>query len=311
MIHVIINPAAGQNTPVLATLNAIFRPANIAWDVSITLKAGDARAQARAAVTAGADVVAVYGGDGTVVEAASGLLNSPVPLAILPGGTANVVAQELGIPQNLAAACTLARRRPHVRQIDMGQVNDAYFLLRVGLGTEAKITKGADRELKNQCGFLAYVWSAAQSLTAVEQATYHLTIDGEEINIDGVTCGIINSGNLGLGNLQIAPNIYMDDGLLDVIVIQNANLPALAELIGSVAGLTDGPTASLIPPPLQNALRHWQGKEVIVQTTPPQSIQYDGELLEAEQIRCRVLPRALNVIVPKKVDGIEPSVHAA
>ncbi|MEZ4682661.1 MAG: diacylglycerol kinase family lipid kinase [Caldilineaceae bacterium] len=299
MIHVIINPAAGQNTAVLATLNSVFQPAGIPWRVSITQQAGDAKEQARAAAQDGVDVVAVYGGDGTVVEAADGLIDSEVPLAILPGGTANVVAQELGIPQELTAAALLATgEKGIVRHVDMGRVNEDCFLLRVGLGAEARITEGADRELKNRLGFFAYLWSAAQSLATVEMATYHLSIDGRDITVDGITCAVINSGNLGLANLQIAPDIAIDDGLLDVIVIQNANLPALAEMIGSVAGLTDATEEQRGISQYEGALHHWKGKEIIVRSEPVQVAQYDGEMLKTDCIHCQILPRALHVLVP-------------
>ena len=88
-VQVIINPTAGQDQAILGILNQVFHDAGFAWDVSITNKAGDARRFARAAALAGIDVVAAYGGDGTVMEVASGLIGSTVPLAIFPGGTAN------------------------------------------------------------------------------------------------------------------------------------------------------------------------------------------------------------------------------
>ncbi|MCB0080868.1 MAG: diacylglycerol kinase family lipid kinase [Caldilineaceae bacterium] len=300
MIHVIINPAAGQNTAVLATLNSVFQPAGIPWRVSITQQAGDARRQAQEAAQEGVDVVAAYGGDGTVVEAASGLLGTDVPLAILPGGTANVVAQDLGIPLDLAAACQLAAEvNRTTRKIDLGAVNDEYFLLRVGMGTEAKITEGADREMKNRLGFLAYVWSAAQSLSTVEAATYSITIDGRELTVEGITCAVINSGNIGVGNLKIAPEIQIDDGVLDVVVIQNANLSALAEIIKNVTGLADSAAGILEQWQLDKSLHHWKGKEIAVRAEPVQVIQYDGELLEAQEVKCRVLPSAVNVLTPR------------
>ncbi|MEZ4710321.1 MAG: diacylglycerol kinase family lipid kinase [Caldilineaceae bacterium] len=299
MIHVIINPAAGQNTPVLAILNSVFQPAGIPWRVSITQQAGDAQKQAQAAAQEGVDVVAVYGGDGTVVEAASGLLGADTPLAILPGGTANVVAQELGIPLDLAAACQLITNPQHiVRQIDLGAVNDDYFLLRVGMGTEAKIIQSADRELKNQLGFLAYVWAAAQSLSAVETATYHISIDGREFTVEGITCAVINSGNMGVGNLRISPDIQLDDGLLDVVVIKNANLSALAEIIGNVTGLAETASVILEQWQIEKSLHHWKGKEISVRAEPYQVIQFDGELLEAKQIKCSILPGAVNIVTP-------------
>src|SRR5215213_10077087 len=109
-VHVIINPASGQDRPVLGTLSRTFQKGGIEWEGYITKKGGDARQFAETALAAGADVVAVYGGDGTVAEVASTLAGTEIPLAILPGGTANVLSVELGIPRKLADACNLLCR---------------------------------------------------------------------------------------------------------------------------------------------------------------------------------------------------------
>ena len=94
----------------LNVLNTVFREAGIDWDVFITKDAGDAERLAREAAEAGVDAVVVYGGDGTVTEAAAGLVGTEVPLAILPGGTANAIALALGIPTDLEAAAALLAR---------------------------------------------------------------------------------------------------------------------------------------------------------------------------------------------------------
>ncbi len=109
-IHVVINPASGQPEPVLSTLNSVFYPAGIKWDVSITAASGDAKRFAEEAVARGADLVAAYGGDGTQMEVAQGLRGSDVPMVILPGGTANLLSVELGIPKELAQAAQLGHR---------------------------------------------------------------------------------------------------------------------------------------------------------------------------------------------------------
>src|SRR5512134_1855301 len=107
-VHVIINPGSGQPKPILHTLNAVFRPRDIEWDISLTRKSGDAERFARQAAENGADIVAAYGGDGTVMEVARGLMGLETPLAIFPGGTANLMAVELGIPKDLAKAVAVA-----------------------------------------------------------------------------------------------------------------------------------------------------------------------------------------------------------
>ncbi|MDQ4076104.1 MAG: NAD(+)/NADH kinase, partial [Chloroflexota bacterium] len=188
-VHVIINPAAGQNRPVLGILNSVFHPAGIDWDVSITHKAGDARRYAQEAVEASVDIVATYGGDGTVMEAASGLLGSDVPLAIFPGGTANVMSVELGISNDLAeAGALICGDDCEVVAVDMGQTGKGdYFILRVGIGLEAQMVEGADRNLKNRVGSLAYALSALNALRDPVTSHYQMTIDGEELESTGIT----------------------------------------------------------------------------------------------------------------------------
>ena len=164
-ILVVINPASGKPQPVLHSLNQVFNDAGVEWDISLTKKSGDAERFAREAVNSGVDVVAAYGGDGTVMEAARGLRGSPVPLAILPGGTANLMSVELGIPKDLVKAAQIAcDPQSQVQMIDMGMFGDTYFLLRVGMGFAARTVENADRELKDKYGILAYSVAALKAL---------------------------------------------------------------------------------------------------------------------------------------------------
>ena len=237
-IQVIVNPAAGQDEPILNAMNSVFGEAGIEWDVSLTKQAGDAQRLAQEAVAAGVDVVAVYGGDGTVAEVASGLIGSPVPMAILPGGTANVLSVELGIPVDITQACRLASgANSKIRKVDMGLVNEHHFILRVGIGFEAAMVENADRELKNKYGVLAYLWSAVQNLYKPEIAHYRMMLDGKLVETEGLTCIVANSGNLGQAGINLIPGIDVSDGLLDVIVIQQANLRTFFDIVGSIAGL--------------------------------------------------------------------------
>src|SRR5260221_12051734 len=128
-IHVIVNPAAGRDVPILGTLNKVFGEAGIDWDIFVTKEAGDARRLAKEAVTGGADAVAVNGGDGTLTEVASGLRGSNVPLAILAGGTANVMSIGLAIPNDLGPASPLlVGNDSEGRAIDLGEIGRRYFL---------------------------------------------------------------------------------------------------------------------------------------------------------------------------------------
>lgn len=313
-IQVIVNPVAGQDTPVLNIVNRVLQEYDVEWDVSVTKKGGDALQQAQQAVKNGADIVAAYGGDGTVAEVASGLVGTKTRLAILPGGTANVMSIELGIPRDLAEACRIACDPQSVlRQVDMGQVNKRWFILRVGVGFEASMVDNADRNLKDKFGVLAYLWSAVQNLTQPEIAHYQLRIDGKEIESDGLTCIIANSTNLGQAGVNLVPNASVSDGLLDVIVVQQASLHALFDVLGSITGMKqmqpedNSIDVSQFNSQIQQNLQYWQGKEISVITQPAQTVQFDGEVLGKEAIECTVVPDAVRVLTPALPDpGTNP-----
>jgi diacylglycerol kinase (ATP) len=288
-VHVIVNPAAGQDVPVLNVLNRAFQPAGVDWDVFVTKRAGDARRYAEQAVRAGVAAVAVYGGDGTVMETAAGLIGADVPLAIFPGGTANVIAGELGIPRDLAQAAALVGGPAAAeRYVDVGQIGEEYFLIRVGMGFEAQMVQGADRTLKDRVGVLAYGVAAVQALAEPAVARYRLTIDGEIIERTAMTCIIANAGSFGTLPLTLAPTIDVSDGFLDVVLVTRADLPGLVQVAASiVAGNEDA-----------EPLHHWRAREVSVEADPPRTVQVDGEVWGQTPFTARVVPRAVRVLVP-------------
>jgi len=295
LIHVVINPVAGKGQPVLKVLNAALQVADVEWEVFVTKAAGDCHNFVKQAIEAGVDQVIVYGGDGTIMEAASALIGTDIPLAIIPGGTGNVMSAELRIPVDLVEACALAVDPvAPLKAIDLGQIGKKYtFMLRAGVGLEAAMVEGADRELKDRVGSLAYAISGLQALSDPPVARYRLELDGEEILVEGLTCIVANSGNVGVPGMYLAPNIDISDGLLDVIVVRSIDLPALASLLASVVGGMEN----------LEKLAHWQAKEITLASDPVQKVQVDGEILCETPITVRVVPQAVKMIVPSQTAG--------
>lgn len=289
-IHVVINPAAGTEQNVLAALNQVFKANGIDWETFVTKDSGDARRYARASALAGADVVMACGGDGTVMEVASGLRETGVPLAILPCGTANVMSLEMGISRDLVEAVTLvAEGRNRLRAVDMAMTEENEFLLRVGIGTEAKMINETPREAKNRWGNLAYVINGLGQFRTPLTAHYRLTLDGEVYEEEGITLYVANSANMGLPGVELVPGVDVSDGLLDVIIIRPSNLPGLLA-VATNALLKRGEE----PEPIL----HWQAREVLVEADPPQPVQVDGEEVPNTPFRARVLPKAVMVVCP-------------
>ena len=292
-IRIIINPAAGTGGSTLPTVNRFMEEAGIKWDASITHETGDAVKFAKLAVKEGVDALAVYGGDGTLMEAISGLIGSSVPVAILPGGSANVMAEELGIPKDLRAACALMTQAPLAsKTIDVGQFGNRYFILGIALGLGAEIIKGADRQTKNRIGAFAYLLSAAAALKKTTKAVYDLTIDGQEHKVEGLTCIVANVGNLGFSNISYDKHIDVSDGLLDVLVVRKANLGLLKHVAVMLLKRERPDNLELV--------EHWQGKDIRVSSSPKQMIQCDGEVLKDMPLHIKIVPGAIKVLVPRK-----------
>jgi YegS/Rv2252/BmrU family lipid kinase len=290
-IHVIINPAAGQNDAILNKLNAVFHPAGVYWDVSITHASGDATRYARKAIEAGVDIVCAYGGDGTVMEVAHAVQGGEVPLAILPGGTANLMSVELGVPKDLTqAAQIVVNEDSRIKRVDMGQVGERYFMLRVGMGIAGEKVRLADRELKDRYGILAYTIAGLKAIKNAKQADYQVTVDGEEHNVQGLTCLIDNAGNLGMAGFSAAKNISVSDGLLDVIIVRDSGFSSTISAVASIADKAPDP----------NSFYHWQGREISIVVDPPQVVQGDGEMWGESPVTAKVIPGVLPILTQGK-----------
>jgi diacylglycerol kinase (ATP) len=298
-IRVIINPASGKGESVLPVINTSLKEAGILWEASITHAAGDATRFAKAAVKEGVDALAVYGGDGTLMEAISGLIGSELPLAILPGGSANVMATELGIPTDLKEACALLSRDPlEIKTVDVGQFDKRYFIVGISFGFEADVVKGADRETKNRIGILAYLFSAASALGITRNAVYHLKIDGRRHVVRGLICTITNTGNLRFSSISFDRHIDVSDGLLDVVVLRKANLSLVKLMVVTLFKRERPDDLKLV--------KHWQGRNISVIANPEQTVQCDGEVLGKMPLHVGIIPGAIRILVPGKKAEVIP-----
>jgi YegS/Rv2252/BmrU family lipid kinase len=292
-VRVILNPSAGSKNPPLRVFNNLFHQANIDWDLVITNKRCDGICLAEKAMKDDVDIIVAYGGDGTVMEVASGLQGTGIPMAILPGGTGNILSIELGIPQNLQEACSLITHpeKSRLRSIDLGITNDQTvpaFALRAGVGLEAAMLEGTDRELKERYGIFAYIMGATQALHNIKEAQYHLILDGETVECSGLTCLIANAGYFGVPGLVLDPKVKIDDGLLDVFVLRKMDLIQLFSLAASIVGGNE----------LKDPALHWQVKSVSIESDPVQSTQADGEMWGQSPVEIKVKKDALQVLVP-------------
>ena len=289
-IHVVINPASGQNQPILNVLNDVFHKAGVEWDVSITHKGGDATRQARAAAGAGVDLVAAYGGDGTQMEVANGLLGTGVPQAIRPGGTGNAMAHELHVPINLREAAQLIVSSSRRRAIDLARSGDRAYMLRVYTGVPADA--GASREEKDKLGQLAYIRASLKIASKMKPIRYRGKVDGQEFDTEALICFILNAGSIGgvLGfELPTVGNVDISDGLLDLYAIAAETHQPLVSIPRQLLHTNDS----------QLKIYHWQGSEITLEAIPSQDVWIDGEIGGETPFVTSVMPRALEFVVPE------------
>ena len=170
--------------------------------------------QVEQALAQGAELIFVWGGDGMVQRCVDALGDSKATLAIVPAGTANLFATNLGIPRKLEAAVDLAFNGER-RRFDVGRMNGERFAVMAGLGFDASVIRGADRKKKNRYGRSAYIWSATRNLR-MDLFQARIDVDGSNWYDGKASC--ILCGNVGraFGGIEIFKDAHTDDGLLEV-----------------------------------------------------------------------------------------------
>jgi diacylglycerol kinase family enzyme len=249
--------------------------------------------QTRRAIDEGATTVVAWGGDGTVMGVAAALMNSDISLGILPGGTGNLLARNLGIPLNVRRAVEVALtgrvRRIDLLDVYLGRGRRALSAVMCGMGWDADMM-GAPEELKHRVGWGAYVLEGARHVRK-QPMRLRLSVDGgPEQHLYGRTVLLANVGMLVAG-LDLIPEAEADDGLMDVLVIDPSSPVDWAR---TTTGILRGKGAAADP-----SRTHLRGREVIVSTSHARRRQIDGDIVEdGYGFRVSVLERALAVRVP-------------
>jgi YegS/Rv2252/BmrU family lipid kinase len=286
-IYLVLNPAAGVDEPIINRINDVFRPAGIQWDVGITHKYGDAQELARQAAEAGYDLVAGYGGDGTQHEIANGLMGTGVIMGVLPGGTGNGFSREMGLPDKLKPALELLAASHKVKNVDIVAFENEYFIQRLYVGIEPE--EQTSREMKDKYGTLAYAVSVRERLKAKKDIHYRITIDGEVIETPASKVYVVNASQSGTGISVTGDLSKSDDGLLEVFVLDQANLKTISAAADRMLNLHTHIAEQFF----------WRGKEITIETEPDQPVWTDGEYQGRTPVSMKVIPGGLPIVVAK------------
>jgi diacylglycerol kinase (ATP) len=260
--------------------------------VERTLALGDGARLAREAVSDGVGVVIAHGGDGTAMDVATGLLGTGQPLGLLPGGTGNVLAGNLGVSRSLvgAAAAILAGV---TRTIDLGRLTTPegtrYFAVNAASGFAADLMASTAQGHKQRFGVAAYVARACVLAADLVRAASRVEVDGVVHEGHAATVIVANCGEVVPGVLPLGSHIRPDDGVLDVVVLDARSYAAAVRVVWRL--LQRQPHAD-------SGITFYRGATVRVSTEPALPVQSDGDPLGTTPLTAEVVPRALTVYAP-------------
>ena len=288
---VFFNPAAGSGVgaSLRESLDRHFAKAGIAFEIHETHKDEPLGDIVRARLHEGFDLVVAAGGDGTIADVLNGLVGNPVPLGIVPVGTGNLAARELGLPSELDAAVAMLAGSPECRRIDVMRINSRFYMLNASVGISASVVSGTSRADKKNFGRIAYFATAFRKVLQVKTQRISIEVDGQTSSHRVAEAVVMNCGTIARMLYPVDPIICADDGHLDVWIIR-------------ISRFIDYPIYFLglfFDRPVTRLATHFAAqKRITIRSKNPQPVQADGDMIGTTPIEIEIVPSALTVLVP-------------
>lgn len=294
-IYIIYNPVSGQGDAA-AQRSRIEQLLGERLQLTVLETTPDETAEqlAEQAIEQGAEGVVASGGDGTVSAVAGKLVNTGIPLGIIPRGTANAIAAAFGISDNIDNACdTILSGIP--RKIDVGTCNGKPLLLLAGIGLEADVIEQANRQLKDKLGTAAYILSAFQQVREIEQFHAELETIDRTISFDASGITVANAAPATSVLAQGPSDVVPFDGLLDVTIFA-------PEGTGSAIAASYNlfQTAMNKRSSQREDIGYFRCGALTITTDTPQKVVLDGEMVGETPIEIRCIPQGLILMTPKE-----------
>jgi len=295
------NPSSGSGRGQRALTVAAKVLADAGWEFDLvrTEEAGHARTAAAQAVEQGRQAVVVVGGDGTINEVVNALANTSVAIGVIPAGTGNVFAREMGIPYDPRRACRmLLASRPI--DVDLGRAfflsgpgtaASRYFLCMGGVGFDAKVVQAISAGAKSRLGIWAYVFAILKEAFRPPISDLTIRLNGETIDTKGWFLLVANAA-YHAWRLKMCPGARMDDGLLDLRIFTHPGIPGYLQQILKAVLNPRSPDAGVF-------VRRF--REVRIEADPPLPVQLDGDLQGTTPITFAVAPLALRLLAPSRL----------
>ncbi len=291
-IFVVLNPVAGRTQPgaVRDALERNFSVDSIQLVIYETTGGEDIGGLVAEAIKDGADQVFAAGGDGTVSAVVDGLVNSEIPLGIIPAGTSNVMAQELGIPLQVDRASKMLAGKTERRSIDAILYGEHYYVLSVGTGLGAQAMRDTSRANKRRFGPLAYIWAIFKLIIGIQPRTFTIIADGEEREYHAADVMLANVATL-TKPFRWGAHIKPDDGRIDICIMRAKSIFDIFGVAWDI--VVPGRTRrhrNLIYSPAYHSVNVMADKAM--------PVQGDGELLGETPIEATIIANAIKVMVP-------------
>lgn len=287
---IVANPVAGNADT--AELRRLFDEHLPEYEYEIFETTGEEKLSevVAQALGRGFDLIIAAGGDGTVSSVAAGLVNQPVPMAILPIGTGNALARELGIPLDPEGAVQLLLNGHDVRQIDGMWVKGWFSVLSVGIGITSMTMRDTGREQKRRFGILAYLWTGLLQLGGVGLNRFELEIDGKIKVVKASEVFISNSRVVGVKPFNLGEDVQPDDGVMAVCVVRARTAWDYLRVAAQLA----------VGQRRKKEIDCDQAQQVVkVSASRQLPVQADGEIVGNTPVEVQVVPAAVRVVVPK------------
>lgn len=299
--HLIFNPVAGQGNPDndLALIRRLLEP-QIHLNVVLTSPDTNPAEQAQAAIAAGTDLIIASGGDGTVSDVASAVLETGIPLGVIPRGTANAFASALGIPSGIQGACGTILAG-NTRVVDAARCNGRPMILLAGIGFEADYVNRANREMKNRFGALAYLLAGVQQLGEAETFDVTIELEGAEHSNGNLLKGSLTTSAITIANAAPATSVLAQgfgevnyqDGLLDITI------STVTGRMQAITALTSLFASALVNSPTNREdILCLRGSRVVIAADSPRPVVVDGEIIGTTPVDIRCIPQGLTVFAP-------------
>jgi len=243
---------------------------------------------ARQALSEGADMLFVWGGDGTVQRCIDAVAGTGAVIAILPAGTANLLATNLAIPQDIPEAVEIGLHGDR-RSLDTGTVNGEHFTVMAGAGLDALMIREADAGLKDRVGRAAYLWTGAKNLAA-SPVRAKVDVEGRRFHKGKITCVLVGNVKDVIGGVEVFDGSRPDDGLLELGVVTAKSLTQWVRTISRVVlGRTERSPFVVTT----------RGSKMKVTFDRPVAYELDGGVRKAtKELRIKVRPKSITVCVP-------------